>query len=299
MREKLQTIGLILLTLAAAGCHDNPLPPLPISLVLTETHPLQYSAFSVATGDINNDSKADLAVVTYTKETFHLLLGKGDGTFTLRDEDPLQGHHNAVRLLDFNKDGALDLLVRSDDSKMQTENIWHSLFLGNGKGELSPTFPRVDFREAEIHFNLKGSGFLLVDLNNDNLPDQIRESRSMSIVLNPYSKNGALEILKAAEGKAWERMSMHKTGEWPWGIAVADLNNDGHLDIVTTNYASNSLSFLFGKGDMKFEKKEDLKTGDRPTDLAVADFNGDKRIDLAVSLWGEGSVRIYLNREKK
>ena len=38
-----------------------------------------------------------------------------------------------------------------------------------------------------------------------------------------------------------------------WGVDVADLNRDGHLDIVTANYRALSMSLLIGVGDGTFK----------------------------------------------
>src|SRR2546425_393766 len=72
------------------------------------------------------------------------------------------------------------------------------------------------------------------------------------------------------------------TGTAPLGLALADLNGDGNLDAVTTNYYGNSVSVLLGNGDGMFQPATDFLAGAFASSLAIGDFNGDKIPDLVV-----------------
>ena len=50
-------------------------------------------------------------------------------------------------------------------------------------------------------------------------------------------------------------------GSSPWGIAVGDLNNDSRLDIVVTNFWTNSISVFLGFGDGTFMNQTTYSTG--------------------------------------
>jgi len=45
-----------------------------------------------------------------------------------------------------------------------------------------------------------------------------------------------------------------KVGDGPMAIAIADLNGDKILDIVTANFMTNDVSVLLGKGDGAFQE---------------------------------------------
>ena len=45
----------------------------------------------------------------------------------------------------------------------------------------------------------------------------------------------------------------YQTGLGNYGVAVADVNGDEILDVVTANYQARSISVLKGKGDGTFE----------------------------------------------
>jgi tetratricopeptide (TPR) repeat protein len=70
---------------------------------------------AIAAGDLNADSKADLAVVNQTDNTVSVLLNNGDATFTASTSSPLQTgagtSPNGVAIADFNQDGLADIAV--------------------------------------------------------------------------------------------------------------------------------------------------------------------------------------------
>jgi hypothetical protein len=83
------------------------------------------------------------------------------------------------------------------------------------------------------------------------------------------------------------------TSDWyPEDIALADLNGDGNVDLVSGSYLGR-VSVLLGNGDGTFVAGPTLTTGTSVARVVVADFNGDGRPDLAISQTNN-SVAIYL-----
>jgi hypothetical protein len=73
-------------------------------------------------------------------------------------------------------------------------------------------------------------------------------------------------------------------------VVVADMNGDGKLDLVVSNYSSCSgcssalVAVLLGNGDGTFQAAQTYYTGGNGAGgLAVADLNGDGRLDVIVA----------------
>jgi hypothetical protein len=85
---------------------------------------------------------------------------------------------------------------------------------------------------------------------------------------------------------------------YPDGIAAADLNGDGKLDLVVTDSATETttpqtVEVFLGLGDGTFQTPSALITvGPDPEDVVLADFNGDGKLDLAVSVYVNGVIAI-------
>jgi hypothetical protein len=94
----------------------------------------------------------------------------------------------------------------------------------------------------------------------------------------------------------------YATGSVSLSLAVADVNNDGRLDLVvanralvtpTTSFGNDGVSVLLGDGAGNFTRAPDLEAGAQPAFVAVADFNRDHRPDLAVANLGSDTVAIF------
>jgi Bacterial Ig-like domain (group 3)/FG-GAP-like repeat/FG-GAP repeat len=88
-----------------------------------------------------------------------------------------------------------------------------------------------------------------------------------------------------------------------YGIAVADLNGDGHPDVVVTGFSSPAslIGVMMGNGDGTFAAPTTYSTGGTIAySVAIADVNGDGFLDLIVANQyasdssSEGSVGVLL-----
>ena len=86
----------------------------------------------------------------------------------------------------------------------------------------------------------------------------------------------------------------YTVGDVPVGIAVADINNDRKLDIVTTNFISDTVSALIGKGNGTFQSHVEYAVGNNPIRVALADFNNDGKLDIVSTNMGIGTVSVLL-----
>ncbi len=86
-----------------------------------------------------------------------------------------------------------------------------------------------------------------------------------------------------------------------FGLATADFNGDGHLDLVAIpNVVGAEVLLLFGRGGAeKFGPPRSVSLAGRPQQVAVGDFNGDSKPDLYVTIDGfsqsSGLFDVLLN----
>jgi hypothetical protein len=85
----------------------------------------------------------------------------------------------------------------------------------------------------------------------------------------------------------------YPTGSYPAGVAVGDFARNGKLDLVVTNYQSDTLSVFLGNGDGTFQAATDYATGHHPGSVAVGDFDRDGTPDIVVANT-EGSLTMFL-----
>lgn len=78
-------------------------------------------------------------------------------------------------------------------------------------------------------------------------------------------------------------------------VAVADLDRDGDLDLVSANYYSRDVSVLANSGDGSFAPQVGYPAGSFPVDLTQADFDGDQWPDLAVADRDGNAVQVLSN----
>jgi FG-GAP-like repeat len=231
-------------------------------------------ALGLATGDFNHDGKLDLAVSSEIGTTGRvtILLGNGDGTFqaspttySLTNVPPI------VVSADFNGDGNLDLVVSAG------KGVY--VLMGNGDGTFS----------APVFYSAAGDAFgvSVGDLNGDGKADLIiPESSNVAVLLGRGDGTFGSAKLYGIGGIA---SSPTET------VALADLNNDGHLDVAVNNGQS-SFALLFGKGDGTFGSPVTI-AAERDayvSSLTAVDLNGDGRVDLVTTnAGGTGNISVF------
>jgi hypothetical protein len=237
---------------------------------------------AVGLGDFNGDGTPDLAVVLSDQSAVQILLGDGQGNFTLGSLVPgaitapcSSGYFRSrcsIAVGDFNHDGRPDLAITSDLADVFTADNKVYVFLGNGDGTFTPaagspvtvgSFP-VQVKTGD--FNSDGLQDLVVANGNDN---------TLSILLG----NGDGTFTPAGGSPV-------PVGSFPFFLAVADFRLKGMSDIAVTNADDSTVSILWSNGDGTFTEASGspVQSGYyNPTSVVAADFNKDGFVDLAVA----------------
>lgn len=80
----------------------------------------------------------------------------------------------------------------------------------------------------------------------------------------------------------------------PLSVCYADFNNDGKLDLATSNDNSNKVSVFLGTGTGSFGAATVFSVGTAPRSIISADFNGDGKADLAVANGLSNNISVLL-----
>lgn len=98
----------------------------------------------------------------------------------------------------------------------------------------------------------------------------------------------------AATGK-FSLDSTYATDRRPNYVAVADINSDTHLDLVSVNSNDNNVTSFFNLGNGDFSENETPFSGELPRAATLADFDGDGDVDLAVVNETDRTITIFNN----
>ncbi|MGA2005922.1 MAG: Ig-like domain repeat protein, partial [Terriglobales bacterium] len=228
------------------------------------------NAYSVAVADLNGDNKPDLIVANEcasgsncSNGSLDVLLGNGDGTFQGAVSYPSGGYHAvSVAVADVNGDGHPDLLVANMCAgSSNCANGTISVLLGNGDG----TF------QVAVPYNSGGEyaySIAVADVNGDGHPDLLVANECQTYA-SCGNGGGVSVLLGNGDGTFQVPVSYNSGGYEAYSIAVADVNADGHLDLLVANSCASfsdcenggGVSVLLGNGDGTFQAAVSYSSG--------------------------------------
>jgi hypothetical protein len=223
-------------------------------------------------GDLTLDAKTDVVVFGYDQQgnqVMRPMIGRGDGTFT--PATAIAQDFPTLVIADVNRDNKPDLLAFSG----RTLQLW----AGDATGTFSSMAETVEFPEASEHFKV-------ADVNDDGYVDLvIVGSTGIDIALGHAAGFGALTHTSPLSlcGDTWGRSCWIN----PDVFVLADIDRDGHLDIVTAGG-----DIAHGHGDGTFGPADPFEYD--AVDLAVSDLTGDGLPDI-VYVTAKGEVSAMLN----
>jgi tetratricopeptide (TPR) repeat protein len=222
-------------------------------------------------GDSDNDGFSDLIISRYGR---NLMYGNnGDGTFReITDQSGLSGKHmsTSLALADLDRDGDLDLYVvnyvnelkvcRGTDGRpvscrpAEIDAEQDQLYENRGDG----TFVDVTESSGCVAPNGKGLGVVVADLDNDEWPDiYVANDTTPNFLFrnlkSDHSEIGGSGIHLAEQGLvSGSAVNAEGKSEGSMGIACADLDNNGQLDLYVTNFQGETNTLYINQGEMLF-----------------------------------------------
>jgi hypothetical protein len=240
--------------------------------------PAGVYVYGMIVGDLNRDARTDVVVFgpdqTDGNNVFLAMIGKGDGTFS-SGARVAADYPTTFTTADVNRDAKPDLVALIG----RTLSIWS----GDGTGNLSPSQETIPVPESTEHFKL-------ADVNADGYVDVVMAGGTgIDIALG-----GVDGFQGPVHTSAFELCGP----TWGWScwvnpdvFVLADMEGDGHLDIVTAGG-----DIVHGRGDGTFGPTDSFDYD--AVDLAVADLTGDGIPDIlyATSL---GEVGLMVNERNE
>ncbi|CAF2841430.1 unnamed protein product [Rotaria sp. Silwood2] len=298
-----------------------------LNRVVQLSTPDSSNPHSVAVGDFNNDHRMDIIVANTGTDNVGVFLLYDNGTFASQSTYPT-GYGSAPRMVvvsDFNNDNQLDIAV----ANFGTNNI--GILLGNSDGsfrnqtsiETTPSRPLClavgDFNNDKqfditvanygtnsigVHFGFGNAIFtkqITLSTGYDSLPYAVavgdfNNDNKLDIAFANFGTHNVGIFLGYGNG-TFIIQTTYATGtnSHPYFIAIADLNNDGQLDIAVVNSGTDNLGVLFGYENGNFTQPTFYSTGlnSKPVFIAIADFNDDRIADIVVANNGTSNVGVF------
>jgi len=257
----------------------------------------------VSIADVDGDGHPDLVIAVYggtglyINVDFEVLLNDGSGNF----DPPIYGpklisdgidEGFSVAVSDLNGDGIPDLLVVGGDAYGTTAKT----YFGNGNGtftagrliwtsQINPTI------ESDI------ANAFLADLNGDGCADATLAMTGGYIeIFDNDCKGNFPQVPSYTYG----------TADGAWGLAIADVNGDGHPDIVVGGLteqgftlfgqvAGNTLTVRLNDGTGAFGPARAYAGGQSMVGVAVADLKGDGHPAIVTANQDTNTVNVFLN----
>ncbi len=133
-----------------------------------------------------------------------------------------------------------------------------------------------------------GQSVVVADVNHDGNPDLV-VTAWLCYGCGGSTQDGMVSVLLGnGDGTFQPAVVYDSGGQYAQGVAVADVNGDGKLDLIVANAGGESngdgpLAVLLGNGDGTFQPAVTYDPGAYGADsVAVADLNGDGKPDLVV-----------------
>ncbi len=247
-------------------------------------------ASAIAVADVTGDGRPDLVVANFASDTVGVLAARGDGWFDTAMAYPTTAAGtgavgpSGVAVADLDGDGLADLVVTHAQATRDGARAISVLYGQKGGGfGASVTYAGG---------GLAARAVAIADMNGDRLPNLV-VSHDWAGFSDVVHATVSVLLGRRAGGFA-PAVPVRLDGWGAASLAVADVNRDGHRDVVVALGSPKRAAVLLGRGDGTLRAAQAFDTGGidlnvqtRAGSLALADVSGDGGPDLlAASCFG-------------
>jgi len=257
-----------------------------------------WSAWGIASGDLDGDGINDLVATdgNAASNAVYLFRGDGNGGFSALGSPLSAGAFpTAVVVGRFDGDSHTDMAVASGQAGI-------TVFPGTGNGNFgSPT--------SVPNANLALQDLAIAFLDGNTVPDLLTPQAAflgdgqggfvrgasfggtMAVASGRVDSDGVTDVVAITDSQiqlwlgngdgSFRFGSLHTPGGTLSAVAVADLDNDQHADVVVSDSANDRVAVLLG-GNGGLAAPQYFATGSQPAAVVIGDWNDDQRPDLAV-----------------
>lgn len=241
----------------------------------------------VTSGDFDGDLRMDLAVANNLSLDVTLYFND--------DEDPANGMviedldvgapPTCLAGINANFDAAADLVVGLADTDGDGNGFW-AIYTGT-----------LGVRGAGPGGGMTGGGGLATG-GEPVFGDPSDDEDQKTIIFFGGTSTGRADVGKNNSVPGLQGLSLsidhYDAGADPQGLTHADLNGDGHDDIILSSGLNGSMAVLLADPTMPstFLPALQIPIGDSPTRVTAVDFDQDGNMDLAVIVDSDGDSRV-------
>lgn len=210
--------------------------------------------------DLNGDGNADIIFTDFGTNALRVLLGNGDGTFSLPSNYATGLQPSSLVSGDFNLDGHTDIVVTNSSPNSI------SFFPGTGTGTFGP---RIDTTSV----GAQPSAIVAADFNDD---------QRLDVAIANQSGN-EIGVLMSNGNGTFQAVVSYPAQSGTNGLVTGYFNTDNFIDIAASNNIASSVSVFLGQTGGAFASGVSYFSGFDPVGIKKGDFNGDNREDLLLA----------------
>lgn len=233
------------------------------SFTYQKTVNLGVGAIDIISVDLNADTSKDMAFTLSGLNRVGVIYGDSGGFSRVETRPVFDGDIGVLSFADFNGDSKNEIIVCSNRS------AYFRIY------QVNPDLTLTGIGNWDVTGIVQS--IVCAPIDDNNSVDLILCERSVMGV-TVYLNNGQGIFQKKGTYSVREPTFSHNP--YPSSVTTGDVNNDGKIDIVTSNPGADTVSVLLGDGTGAFGSAKETIVGNYPMAVKLADVNRDGKLDL-------------------